>query len=86
MSDLTVDDLDMEYLHSGRHFHLSSLFLQTGLHCGLPQLFDTLRSSGMTISLDTNDDPSGVWRGVLDELLDRIDILLPNEDELLRIA
>jgi sugar/nucleoside kinase (ribokinase family) len=86
MSELTVDDLDIEYLNSGKHFHLSSLFLQTGLHHGLPQLFDMLRSSGITISLDTNDDPSGVWRGVLDELLDRIDILLPNEDELLRIA
>ncbi|WP_158791984.1 carbohydrate kinase family protein [Granulicella sp. L60] len=86
MSDLTVDGLDMDYLKSGRHFHLSSLFLQTGLHRGLPQMFDTLRSSGMTISLDTNDDPSGLWRGVLDELLDRIDILLPNEDELLQIA
>jgi sugar/nucleoside kinase (ribokinase family) len=86
MSEMAVDDLDLEYLHFGRHFHLSSLFLQTGLHRGLPQLFDALRSSGMTISLDTNDDPSGVWRGVLDELLDRIDILLPNEDELLHIA
>jgi sugar/nucleoside kinase (ribokinase family) len=86
MSDLTVDDLDMAYLSAAGHFHLSSLFLQTGLHRGLPQLFDELRSLGTTISLDTNDDPSGVWRGVLDRLLDRIDILLPNEDELLRIA
>ena len=86
MSELTVEDLDLEYLTSGRHFHLSSLFLQTGLHRGLPQLFDKLLAAGLTISLDTNDDPSGTWRGVLDELLDRIDILLPNEDELLRIA
>jgi sugar/nucleoside kinase (ribokinase family) len=86
MSDLTVDDLDLAYLGTARHFHLSSLFLQTGLHSGLPQFFDKVRSLGMTISLDTNDDPSGVWRGVLDELLDKIDILLPNEDELPRIA
>jgi len=69
-----------------RHFHLSSLFLQTGLHAGLPQLFDDLKSAGLTVSLDTNDDPTGVWRGVLDLLLDRIDVLLPNEDELLQIA
>lgn len=86
MSELTIEDLDVAYLRSARHFHLSSLFLQTGLHRGLPQLFDALRADGVTISLDTNDDPTGVWRGVLDELLDRIDILLPNEDELLRIA
>jgi sugar/nucleoside kinase (ribokinase family) len=86
MSELTVDELDLKHLASARHFHLSSLFLQTGLHAGLPGLFDYLRSAGLTISLDTNDDPSGVWRGVLATLLDKIDILLPNEDEVLRIA
>jgi len=86
MSELRVEDLDFTYLTSARHFHLSSLFLQTGLHSGLPELFDNLRSAGLTISLDTNDDPTGAWHGVLDLLLDRIDILLPNEDELLQIA
>jgi sugar/nucleoside kinase (ribokinase family) len=86
MSELTVDDLDLDYLKASRHFHLSSLFLQTGLHAGLPELFDALRTAGLTISLDTNDDPSGTWRGVLDVLLDKIDVLLPNEEELLRIA
>lgn len=86
MSELTVADLDFAYLTSARHFHLSSLFLQTGLHAGLPELFDQLRAAGLTLSLDTNDDPTDTWRGVLDTLLDKIDILLPNEDELLRIA
>jgi len=86
MSALTVDDLDLGYLTSARHFHLSSLFLQTGLHAGLPELFDELKAAGLTLSLDTNDDPTGTWRGVLDQLLDKIDILLPNEEELLRIA
>jgi sugar/nucleoside kinase (ribokinase family) len=86
MAEFTVEDLDFAYLTSARHFHLSSLFLQTGLHRGLPKLFDRLRAAGLTLSLDTNDDPSNEWGGVLDALLDRIDILLPNEDELLRIA
>jgi len=86
MSELTVHDLDLAYLTSARHFHLSSLFLQTGLHSGLPQLFDRLKAAGLTLSLDTNDDPSGTWCGVLDLLLDRIDILIPNEEEFLRIA
>jgi sugar/nucleoside kinase (ribokinase family) len=83
---MRVDDLDLAYLTSARHFHLSSLFLQTGLHAGLPQLFDDLKSAGLTLSLDTNDDPTGTWRGVLDLLLDKIDVLIPNEGELLQIA
>lgn len=86
MYEMSVADLDVDYLASARHFHLSSLFLQRGLHAGLPQLFRELKRRGLTISLDTNDDPADQWGGVLDELLPCIDILLPNEDEVCRIA
>jgi sugar/nucleoside kinase (ribokinase family) len=86
MSDLTVADLDLDYLKSARHFHLSSLFLQRGLWAGLPQLFRELKAAGLTLSLDTNDDPEDKWGGVMDELLDLVDILLPNQAELCRIA
>ncbi len=86
MATMSVADLDFDYLSSGRHFHLSSLFLQKGLHAGLPQLFRDLKEAGLTVSLDTNDDPEDEWAGVLEPLLDLTDILLPNRDELLRIA
>ena len=62
------------------------LFLQKGLQAGLPALFRELRKAGMTLSLDTNDDPDDTWGGVLQELLDLVDIFLPNEDELLRMT
>jgi sugar/nucleoside kinase (ribokinase family) len=86
MAEMTVADLDLAYLTSARHFHLSSLFLQTGLQPGLPELFDQLRHAGLTLSLDTNDDPSGNWGGILNTLLDKIDLLLPNETEIKKIA
>jgi sugar/nucleoside kinase (ribokinase family) len=86
MFDMTVADLDIDYLASSRHFHLSSLFLLRGLQPGLPGLFRELKRRGLTISLDTNDDPEGLWGGVLQELLPYVDVLLPNEDEILRIA
>lgn len=86
MDAMTVDDLDLSYLAESRHFHLSSLFLQTGLQAGMPQLFSTLKGLGLTLSLDTNDDPADQWGGVLQELLPLIDVLLPNEDEILRIT
>ena len=86
MAEMSVADLDVAYLTSARHFHLSSLFLQTALHPNLPQLFATLKQADITISLDTNDDPSGNWSGILPSLLDKIDVLLPNEDELKKIA
>ncbi len=86
MSDMTRADLDFDYLASARHFHLSSLFLQRGLAPDLPKLFRDLKRAGLTISLDTNDDPENVWGGVLDELLNHVDLLLPNEEEACRIA
>lgn len=86
MSSMTVEDLDLTYLHRARHFHLSSLYLQRALAPGLPQLFRQLKESGRTISLDTNDDPDDRWGGVLDELLEFVDILLPNEAEACRMT
>lgn len=86
MDNLSVATLDKPFVASSRHLHISSLFLQTGLHAGLPSLLDEMKSKGLTISLDTNDDPNGAWAGVLPEVLDRIDILLPNEEEVMRIT
>ena len=86
MAEMSRADLDYAYLASARHFHLSSLFLHRGLEKDLPQLFRDLKRDGLTISLDTNDDPEDRWEGVLHELLDYVDILLPNENEILKIA
>lgn len=86
MAETAVDDLPLEYLESSRHFHLSSLYLQRGLQPGLPALLKRLKQSGLTISLDTNDDPDGRWGGVLDEILEFVDILLPSEGELIRMT
>lgn len=86
MFDLTCGDLEPDYLDTARHFHLSSLFLQRGLHAGLPGLFRALKQRGLTLSLDTNDDPDDKWDGILTELLPLVDVLLPNQDEALRIT
>ncbi len=86
MFQMTIDDLDIEYLAAARHFHLSSLFLQKGLHAGLPRLFHDLKRRGLTISLDTNDDPQDQWNGILQEILPFVDVLLPNSDELRKIS
>jgi sugar/nucleoside kinase (ribokinase family) len=86
MAQMTVDDLDFDYLASARHFHLSSLYLQKALHPQLPDLFRKLKRAGLTISLDTNDDTENLWSGVLDDLLPCVDVLLPNESEAMRMT
>lgn len=86
MFEMSRADLDIDYLSSAPHFHLSSLFLHRALQPSLPELFRELKSRGLTLSLDTNDDPDDKWNGVLPDLLPQIDILLPNEREVCRIA
>ena len=83
---LTVDHLDLQALVQARHFHLSSLYLQTGLHRGLPDLLRHLKSAGLTLSLDTNDDPEDRWGEPLPAILPLIDVFLPSERELCRMA
>jgi sugar/nucleoside kinase (ribokinase family) len=81
MFEMTANDLNMDYLAAGRHFHLSSLYLHKSLQSDLPRIFRELKAKGLTLSLDTNHDPDEQWGGVLDDLLSIVDIFLPNEDE-----
>ena len=86
MSEMQVRDLDLDYLRSARHFHLSSFFLQKGMQPDLPRLFRQLKDAGLTLSLDTNDDPEDKWQSGLQELLGLVDIAMPNEAEACRMT
>jgi sugar/nucleoside kinase (ribokinase family) len=85
ISELRFEDLDLDYLASARHFHMSSLFLQRELLPRVAELFRRMKSAGLTTSLDTNDDPEDRWDGVL-EILPHVDILLPNEREAMKMS
>lgn len=83
--DLNPEHLDLDYLSSSQHFHLSSYYLQRGLQSHIPDLLQTLRSKGLTISLDCNDDPEDRWMGI-EKVLSYVDVFLPNEREAKRIT
>ena len=84
--ELTWGDLDLDYLADSRHFHFSSYYLQRALRPRVGELFQRLKSKGLTISLDTNDDPDDRWEGDLRELLRHVDVFLPNEREACKAA
>ncbi|HTA86389.1 MAG TPA: sugar kinase [Silvibacterium sp.] len=79
--NLRFEDLDLKYLASSRHFHLSSYFLQEGLRKDVPRLFAHLKRKGLTISVDPNDDPLGAWGDSFLEILKHVDVFMPNERE-----
>jgi sugar/nucleoside kinase (ribokinase family) len=86
ISELRYDDLDLGYLADSRHFHFSSYYLQRKLRPRVGELFQRLKSRGLTISLDTNDDPDDRWEGGLHEILRYVDVFLPNEREACKAA
>jgi sugar/nucleoside kinase (ribokinase family) len=86
IAELTWDDLDLDYLSDSRHFHFSSYYLQKSLRPRVAELFQYLKTKGLTISLDTNDDPDDRWEGGLRDVLRHVDIFLPNEREARKAA
>jgi sugar/nucleoside kinase (ribokinase family) len=82
---LRAEQVTHDLLQKAAHLHIASYFLQTALQPGLPELFQRAHALGLTTSLDTNWDPSGMWSGV-DQLLDRVDVFLPNRSEALAIS
>ncbi|MGD1057668.1 MAG: carbohydrate kinase family protein [Solirubrobacteraceae bacterium] len=86
IAEMTVERVPGDLLIRARHIHVSSFFLQTKLAPGLPGLFESVRSAGVSTSVDPNWDPAGDWDGGLLELLPHVDVLLPNAAEVCRIA
>lgn len=86
MSELVYADLDMNYLRSARHLHLSSFYLQSGLRPRVLDLFREAKARGMSTSLDTNDDPSDRWDRDVLEVLKHVDIFFPNDREVKKIT
>ena len=84
--DLRMENLDLEYLTSAKHFHLSSFYLQHGLRPDVPELFKKLKAAGLTTSLDCNDDPDDSWGGGIQEALRYVDVFLPNAREIVRLT
>ena len=86
IAKLARHHLDFEFLSSARHFHLSSYFLQMALQPFIPDLLKRLKAAGLTISLDTNDDPADEWQSEVQQILPLVDVFFPNEREAQRIT
>jgi sugar/nucleoside kinase (ribokinase family) len=86
IAELSWEDLDLDYLADSRHFHFSSYYLQRALRPRVEELFRFLKAKGLTISLDTNDDPDDRWAAGLHQILRHVDVFLPNQREASKAA
>jgi sugar/nucleoside kinase (ribokinase family) len=86
IGDLRTELIEPGLLGAAAHVHVASYFLQRRLAPDLPALFERVRASGVTTSVDPNGDPSEAWNGGVRALLAHTDVFLPNATEATRIA
>ena len=86
MFELQFSDIDMGWVRSARHLHLSSFFLHRALRPRIGDLFRLAKEAGLSTSLDTNDDPENKWGQDLLEVLKYVDVFIPNDREAKKIA
>jgi sugar/nucleoside kinase (ribokinase family) len=86
MFEMQYSDIDMDYIKTASHLHLSSFYLHRALRPQILDLFRQAKEAGLTTSLDTNDDPENQWARDLLEVLKYVDVFLPNEREARKIA
>jgi sugar/nucleoside kinase (ribokinase family) len=86
MFEMEYSDIDMEYLRSARHLHVSSYFLHRALRPRIVDLFREAKHAGLSTSLDTNDDPENKWDQDLLEVLKYVDVFMPNDREIKKIV
>ena len=86
MTEMTIDDINFDYVSQARHLHMGCYYLQTGLIPDVSWLFAKAKDLGLSTSLDTNWDPSEKWSKDIYKVLEQTDIFLPNDDEAIRIG
>jgi len=83
---LAYSEINTEILQQARLLHVGSYYIQDDLRPDLPRLFTEAHNWGLSISLDTNYDPTGKWDKVIGEILPKVDLFLPNTVECMGIA
>jgi len=78
---LAYEDVDWSIVQRARHLHMGSYYMLDTLRPDAPHLFAEARRHGLTVSLDTNYDPTEQWDGGIGAALAHVDIFLPNETE-----
>ena len=81
IASLTADQVPRPLLAGARHLHIGSYYLLDRLRTGLPELVGAARAAGATVSVDPQEDTSGMWDGGLPALLPELDVLFVNEEE-----
>ena len=81
-----LEDVNLEYVKTARHLHMSGYYLLPAMRPGVVSLFREAKQAGLTTSLDPDHDASGKWDNGIGELFPFVDFFFPNEHESLCIT
>lgn len=81
MAQLQSAHLTDELLGEVAHLHISSFFLHTAARESLHLRMAAARRAGLTVSLDTNDDPDRAWAAGAQAAIAQVDVLFVNDSE-----
>ena len=83
---LRYSEIRLATVRAARHLHIGSYFLLDALRPDVPRLFEQAHAAGLTVSMDTNFDPSEAWNGGVHDALRHVDVFLPNATEAMAIT
>lgn len=86
MTRLRASDVTDTMLGSAAHLHVSSFFLHRNAREDLHQPMARARRGGITVSLDTNDDPERCWTSGVHAAIGQADVLFCNDTEAIGLA
>lgn len=83
---LRYSEIPLATVRAARHLHIGSYFLLDALRPDIPRLFEQAHAAGLTVSMDTNYDPTDTWNGGVHDALRHVDVFLPNATEAMAIT
>jgi len=86
LATLSPDDIDLSAVEAARHLHLGSYYLLRSMRGHYCSLFGEAKRRGLSTSLDLGWDPDQKWNGELPNLLELVDVFLPNQEEAVHVT
>jgi sugar/nucleoside kinase (ribokinase family) len=80
-----IQHLDKELILHSDHIHIAGFYNQKAFQQDVPKLFIEARKRGVTTSIDTAYDATEHWGGMQD-VYAHLDLLMPNEVEVVKLA
>ena len=82
MDYMELKDINPEVFKETKHIHISSIYMQSGVKRDLMQILELCKENGVTVSLDSQWDPTETWDLDYKKVLPLITVFMPNETEL----